>query len=107
MLLRLIFFLPLLAFFAAANAQSSEFYEYVDKYKKIAVKEMERTGVPASIKLAQALLESNAGRSELAREANNHFGIKCGNDWNGKTYKLEDDDFDENGDVTKSCFRKY
>ena len=97
----------LLISFSAAHAQSSEFYDYIEKYKKIAIKEMERAGVPASIKLAQALLESNAGRSELARKANNHFGMKCGSSWTGKTYSKEDDDYDEFGNLQKSCFRSY
>jgi len=57
---------------------------YIDEFQYIAISEMERTGVPASIKLAQGILESNAGRSTLARKANNHFGIKCGGRWNGK-----------------------
>lgn len=89
------------------NAQNSDFIDYIERYKKLAVKEMNRAGVPASIKLAQALLESNAGKSELARKANNHFGIKCGADWAGKTYQIEDDDYDQYGNLTKSCFRKY
>lgn len=89
------------------SAQSSEFYDYIEKYKKIAIEEMQRAGVPASIKLSQALLESNAGRSELARRANNHFGIKCHSDWTGKTFEKEDDDFDEFGKLKKSCFRAY
>ncbi|MFZ2897925.1 MAG: glucosaminidase domain-containing protein [Saprospiraceae bacterium] len=80
---------------------------YIDNYKEIAIQEMDRAGVPASIKLAQALLESNAGQSELAQRANNHFGIKCGSDWQGKTYHKEDDDYDEQGKLVKSCFRSY
>ncbi len=80
---------------------------YIDNYKGIAVAEMERTGVPASIKLAQAILESNMGRSELASQANNHFGIKCGNNWNGKEYYLEDDDTDDSGNMVPSCFRVF
>ncbi len=88
-------------------AQNSAFQAYIDKYKKIAVQEMDRAGVPASIKMAQALLESGGGNSELARKANNHFGIKCHSDWTGKTYSLEDDDYDSFGNLQKSCFRKY
>jgi flagellum-specific peptidoglycan hydrolase FlgJ/LysM repeat protein len=81
---------------------------YVEKYKTIAMREMERTGVPASIKLAQGLLESNAGRSELASMSNNHFGIKCHSDWQGDRYFKEDDDKDPlTGQLIKSCFRKY
>ena len=79
---------------------------YVDKFQHIAISEMERTGVPASIKLAQGILESNAGRSTLARKANNHFGIKCGSRWNGKKYYQKDDDY-KKGKLVKSCFRGY
>ena len=81
--------------------------EYIDQYKDIAISEMHRTGIPASIKLAQGLLESNWGRSELARKANNHFGIKCGGVWNGDGYYLEDDDRDRNGKIIPSCFRVF
>lgn len=80
---------------------------YIKRYKKIAIREMERTGVPASIKLAQGILESDAGKSKLARSANNHFGIKCGSQWNGGEYYKEDDDYDQNGRLIKSCFREY
>lgn len=79
---------------------------YIEMYKNIAVTEMMRTGIPASIKLAQAILESDCGKSDLACKANNHFGIKCGNDWKGKSYKKEDDDF-EDGKLVKSCFREF
>ena len=79
---------------------------YIDKYKEIAISEMQRTGIPASIKLAQGILESNSGRSTLAIKANNHFGIKCGNYWQGGTFHREDDDY-RNGQLIKSCFRKY
>ena len=81
--------------------------QYIDKFKRIAVREMERTGIPASIKLAQAILESDGGRSYLARKGNNHFGIKCGNDWSGRKVYREDDDYDENGRKIKSCFRRF
>lgn len=80
---------------------------YLSDYSAIAVSEMERTGIPASIKLAQALLESDWGRSELATQANNHFGIKCGNNWAGKTFYKEDDDRDARGRLIKSCFRVF
>ncbi|HMQ49069.1 MAG TPA: LysM peptidoglycan-binding domain-containing protein [Saprospiraceae bacterium] len=88
-------------------AQNSEHLSYIERYKEIAVEEMERTGIPASIKLAQGILESNAGKSELARKANNHFGIKCGSDWDGKKYYKEDDDYDDKGQLIESCFREY
>lgn len=80
---------------------------YIAQYKEIAISEMHRTGIPASIKLAQALLESGAGKSSLASEANNHFGIKCGGKWNGGTYYLHDDDYNKEGKLIKSCFREF
>lgn len=86
---------------------SLEQAQYVERFKDIAIQEMERSGVPASIKLAQGILESDAGRSYLARNANNHFGIKCGNNWNGKEVFREDDDYDDKGRIIKSCFRGY
>ncbi len=79
---------------------------YINLYQKIAEEEMIRTGIPASIKLAQGMLESNCGKSDLACKANNHFGIKCGSDWDGKCYKKEDDDY-EDGKLIKSCFREF
>jgi len=80
---------------------------YRDRYADLAVAEMVRSGVPASITIAQGILESNAGQSELARKANNHFGIKCGKYWTGKGFLLQDDDRDELGNPVKSCFRVY
>lgn len=74
--------------------------EYIQKYKDDAIRDMQKMGVPASITLAQGILESDAGNSRLAREANNHFGIKCHTDWNGPTFIQDDDTKDE-------CFRKY
>jgi hypothetical protein len=74
--------------------------EYIDTYKDLAMQEMERTGIPASITLAQGLLESGDGNGRLARKANNHFGIKCHDDWKGKTITHDDDELNE-------CFRKY
>ncbi len=79
---------------------------YIRQYQNLAIAEMQRTGIPASIKLAQALLESSCGKSDLACQANNHFGIKCGGTWDGKAYHKEDDDF-ENGKLVKSCFREF
>ena len=80
--------------------------EYIRKYQDLAISEMVRTGIPASIKLAQALLESNCGKSDLACQANNHFGIKCGGNWDGKSYHKEDDDYAD-GKLVKSCFREF
>ena len=102
-------FLSLLAFCLVVllPAQEELHKEYIELYKKISIQEMERTGIPASIKLAQGLLESSAGTSELASESNNHFGIKCGGDWTGTTYFLKDDDYDNDGNLLHSCFRVY
>lgn len=80
---------------------------YIDQYKEIAIIEMHRSGVPASITMAQALHESQYGRSDLARQANNHFGIKCKKYWKGRTYFHKDDDRDTSGNLINSCFRSY
>lgn len=80
---------------------------YIDLYKELAVVEMHRSGIPASITLAQALHESSNGFSKLATNANNHFGIKCKNYWVGLTYYHKDDDFDKQGNLLESCFRSY
>ncbi|MFM2394837.1 MAG: hypothetical protein RLZZ546_2819 [Bacteroidota bacterium] len=82
-------------------------YQYVDNYKELAVVEMHRSGIPASIILSQALHESNYGGSKLAIEANNHFGIKCKSYWVGMTYYHKDDDYNQQGVLTESCFRSY
>jgi LysM repeat protein len=74
--------------------------EYINKYKDLAISEMKRTGIPASITLAQGMIESDYGHSRLAREANNYFGIKCHDDWTGPTIRHHDDRRNE-------CFRKY
>ena len=74
--------------------------EYIQTYKDIAIREMKAHKIPASITLAQGLLESGAGNSALAREAKNHFGIKCHKGWEGDTYYMDDDEKNE-------CFRKY
>lgn len=73
---------------------------YIKKYKATAVKKMKKHGIPASITLAQGILESGSGKSSLAVKANNHFGIKCHKGWAGKTYIMDDDEKNE-------CFRKY
>lgn len=96
--------------YGCAQAQPKEMEEklaYVERYRLLAVEEMERTGIPASIKLGQGLLESRWGTSDLARLANNHFGIKCGKDWSGEGYYKEDDDLNDKGELIKSCFRVY
>lgn len=83
-----------------ASADDSAQLKYIEKYAPIAVSEMKRTGVPASITLAQGLLESGSGRSSLAVRGNNHFGIKCHNDWQGRTMYHDDD-------ARGECFRVY
>ncbi len=88
-------------------AQSQQRKRYIKRFQKIAVSEMERSGIPASIKLAQAILESADGTSDLAQKANNHFGIKCGGNWKGRTHYKKDDDRDRFGRLKKSCFRAY
>lgn len=77
--------------FCGTNAQNLAFKNYIDTYKDVAIDHMRRYGIPASITLAQGLLESGAGRSDLSVRANNHFGIKCGGDWTGP-YVLKNDD---------------
>ena len=87
-------------FAATSDAKLTPQEEYIHKYASIAQAEMRRTGVPASITLAQGLLESGSGKSTLAVKANNHFGIKCHKDWKGK--KVYHDD-----DAKGECFRAY
>ena len=84
----------------SAQRRDHSYEDYIHKYKDIAVKEMKRYHIPASITLAQGLLESGAGRSTLARKSNNHFGIKCGGDWKGRTVRHDDD-------ARNECFRAY
>lgn len=90
----------LLLCISAIAAKNDAYSEYIDKYSEMAVEQMQAHGIPASITLAQGLLESAAGRSELARKANNHFGIKCHNTWKGDTVLRDDDEAGE-------CFRSY
>jgi len=84
-----------------ARAQKADdVLQYIETYKDIAIAEMIRTGVPASITLAQGIHESGAGRSELVRASNNHFGIKCKSNWTGESVRHDDD-------AKGECFRKY
>lgn len=85
---------------APSGAKSVTAIAYIEQYKGIAIQEMNQYGIPASIKLAQALLESGNGNSSLARQGNNHFGIKCSSGWSGK--KMFKDD-----DAINDCFRVY
>jgi len=83
-----------------ARGQNKNYLDYIETYKELAISEMEKFHIPASITLAQGLLESGAGRSKLAKYFNNHFGIKCGRSWTGaKTY--------HNDDRPNECFREY
>lgn len=87
----------------SASAQSrwnARYQAYVDQWREVAMDQMNRYHIPASITLAQGLLESGAGQSLLARGSNNHFGIKCHNDWTGATMYFDDDEEGE-------CFRAY
>ena len=79
---------------------NSAYQQYIDQYKDIAIEQMQRYRIPASITLAQGLLESGAGRSELTRNSNNHFGIKCNNNWTGRRTYHDDD-------AKNDCFRVY
>lgn len=81
-------------------AQNESYIRYIDQWKSTAVENQAEYGIPASIIMAQALLESAAGQSELAVNANNHFGIKCTNEWMGAVYYYDDDSAGE-------CFRQY
>src|SRR5690606_17940925 len=74
--------------------------QYIQRYQLLAIEEMGRSGIPASIKMAQAVLESGNGNSELSRKSNNHFGIKCKSNWKGAKVYYDDDEKGE-------CFRKY
>ena len=85
---------------AAQREAGSPQERYISRYASIAVNEMYRSGVPASITLAQGIIESRSGQSALAAEGNNHFGIKCHNSWRGRTMLVDDDSKGE-------CFRVY
>ena len=85
--------------FAKAQTWKTE-DQYIQRFAKYAVEEMEKYKIPASITLAQGLLETGGGQSRLAQQGNNHFGIKCKEDWTGKTMKHTDD-------APNECFRVY
>jgi flagellum-specific peptidoglycan hydrolase FlgJ len=85
---------------AQQNSYNENVQQYINAYKQLAMAEQKRTGVPAAVKLGQGILETAAGTSELKRNANNHFGIKCKKEWTGETYRYTDD-------APHECFRKY
>ena len=96
-------FTLLLCFSAAsvmAQSLNKDYLAYIEAYKQVAVNQEIMHHIPACITLAQGLLESGAGKSSLAKEANNHFGIKCHSDWKGGTFHKDDDKVNE-------CFRSY
>lgn len=93
-------YLSALALYTYAQSQSPLYLQYIDKYRDMAIEQQRKHRVPAAITIAQGILESAAGTSELATKANNHFGIKCTSDWEGKTYTYDDDRPNE-------CFRSY
>lgn len=96
-----IFFLFFIMSATRAFAQKvDDVLAYIDAYKDIAIKEMKRTGVPAAIKLAQGIHETEAGKSELVIKSNNHFGIKCKSAWTGDRVFHDDD-------ARGECFRSY
>jgi len=95
-IIALLFLVPVMA----AQSQRMTRPEYIRKYQVLAISEMNRSGIPASIKMAQACLESSDGNSEMSRTSNNHFGIKCKTGWNGGRSYHDDDEKNE-------CFRKY
>lgn len=96
----ILFLAVLLCAAGQAIGQNLTREQYINKYKDIAVGQMRKYKIPASITMAQACLESDNGNSALARKANNHFGIKCHNGWKGKGYKHDDD-------ARGECFRRY
>ena len=100
--MRLFFFFCLFSYSVVTQAQSTwnaRYQQYIDQYKDIAIEQMQRWKIPASITLAQGILESGAGNSELAVKGNNHFGIKC-HGWTGRKVYHDDDSSGE-------CFRAY
>ena len=92
--------LILISFALSAQTRNKQYEAYIKQYRDLAVEEMKKYHIPASIILAQGLLESGAGQSALARKSNNHFGIKCGGDWSGRTVS-------HNDDARGECFRAY
>ena len=96
-----LFLIPILVF------SQDKVSTYISNYQNIAIDEMNRSGIPASITLAQGMFESAYGQSPSAIGYNNHFGIKCKKEWTGPYYYKHDDDRDKNGKLIPSCFRAY
>ena len=86
--------------FAQEKQKNKITLDYIENYKDIAMTEMVNNKIPASITLAQGILESGNGQSKLAKEGNNHFGIKCHKDWKGRSMRMDDD-------APNECFRVY
>src|SRR3954454_9583629 len=82
------------------SQSTSNIQDYINNYKELAISEEIRTGVPAAITLAQGILKTEAGQSDLVKASNNHFGIKCKSDWTGATVYHHDD-------TKQECFRRY
>lgn len=100
MKIKVFLFLMLSSVIVLGQSKSNSTQDYINTYTKIAIEQEKQYGIPACITLAQGILESGSGRSRLATEANNHFGIKCHNDWKGKKIYKDDDKKNE-------CFRVY
>ena len=100
MKIKVFLFLMLSSVIVFGQSKSNSTQDYINTYTKIAIEQEKQYGIPACITLAQGILESGSGRSRLATEANNHFGIKCHNDWKGKKIYKDDDKKNE-------CFRVY
>ena len=93
-------YLLLAALVMQAQTKNQAYLDYIAQYSDLAIEQQRKHKVPAAITMAQGILESAAGRSELAVKANNHFGIKCTSDWQGRTINKDDDKANE-------CFRRY
>ncbi|GLR18986.1 glycoside hydrolase family 73 protein [Portibacter lacus] len=106
-IVRLLLLLSVVATFCSFKVTDAVTFSYIENYRDLSIIEMHRTGVPASITLAQAIHESASGTSNLASNSNNHFGIKCKTYWRGKSYYHKDDDLDTRGRLIESCFRAY
>jgi flagellum-specific peptidoglycan hydrolase FlgJ len=88
-------------------SQDPVVYTFIEQVKPLAFREKIKFGIPVSIKIAQAIHESRAGKSDLTKKSNNYFGIKCGSGWKGGFTTAFDDDLDANGNLMLSCFRGY